>query len=224
MIHPSETLALQTVEDFLTPEELTQLRKLMDDELHTSGWTPRFQAEVLTAPPPAQEILDHATTRALPAIRQAIPSIGSAAPWCYTELTAGQRVPTHLDGIPNPGPVGCRLGRIGVVLDEPEAGGQFYIETTSSDHVWSGERVGEPQGFLPDTPLTHRHPHAPLPDTRQHEGEPAWLTSASRTRWTTDASPGTAIAYGAHLIHGVRPVGTGRLRKFVTDLLTAAHR
>ncbi|MEV8314936.1 hypothetical protein AB0Q95_12240 [Streptomyces sp. NPDC059900] len=222
MIHPSETLALQTVEDFLTRDELIRLRKFMDDELHTTGWVPHFEAEVLPAPPLAQEILGQAVTRALPAIRRAIPSIASAAPWGYTELTAGQRVPTHLDGIPDPGPIACRLGRIGVVLDEPEAGGEFYVETTSSDQVWTGEHVGGLQGFLPGTPLAHRNPHAPLPEVHRHDSEPAWLTSSSRTRWTTDAGPGTAIAYGAHLIHGVRPVRTGRLRKFVTDLLTGS--
>jgi hypothetical protein len=224
VIHVSETLALQTVEDFLTPEDLTQLRKIMDDELHVTGWTPRFQAEVLTAPPLAQEILQHATARALPAIRRTIPSIGSAAPWGYTELTEGQRVLTHLDGIPDPVAPACRLGRIGVVLEEAEVGGQFYIETTSSDHVWSGERAGEAQGFLPDTPLTYRLPHAPGPNVHQHDSEPAWLASASRSRWTTDAGAGVAVAYGAQVLHGVQPVRAGRLRKFVTDLLTGPAR
>ncbi|MEU8953691.1 hypothetical protein AB0C93_05250 [Streptomyces sp. NPDC048518] len=221
MIHISETLALQTVEEFLTPDELSQLRKIMDVEQRTTGWTPRFQAEVLPAPAAAQEILGFATERALPAIRQSMPSISAAAPWGYTELAPGAAVPTHLDGIPAPGTAPRRLGRLGVVLQDAEQGGEFYIETTSSNSVWTGEVVGEAEGFLPGTPLTQRLPHAPSQDTHVHDSEPAWLRAAQRTRWITDAGAGTGVAYGSQVIHGVLPVRAGLLRKFVTDLLDA---
>ncbi|MWA08511.1 hypothetical protein [Streptomyces sp. BA2] len=219
MIHISETLALQTVEDFLTPEELSQLRKIMDDEQHTTGWTPRFQAEVVLAPSPAQELLRHATERALPAIQRAMPSIQACADWGYTELTSGGRVPTHLDGIPALGTIPHRIGRIGVVLEGADTGGEFYIETTSHDGVWTGAVAGEADGFQPGTALTHKLPHSPGPDVHQHDSEPEWLRDAARSRWITDAGPGVAVAYGAQVIHGVLPVRAGRLRKFVTDLL-----
>lgn len=222
MIHISETLALHTTEGFLTAGDLTQLRKIMRAALDESGWRPRHQAEILLAPPAAQEILQDATRRALPAIRRTMPSITAAASWSYTELAAGQEVPTHLDGIPDPAKPPRRLGRIGVVLDDAEAGGDFYIETTSSPGIWTGEDVGEADGFLPGTPLTHCLPHAPEPDVHPHEGVPAWLEGARRTRWTTDARAGTAVAYGAQVIHGVNPVRAGTLRKFVTDLLDEA--
>ncbi|MFD0554821.1 hypothetical protein ACFQ0X_40925 [Streptomyces rectiviolaceus] len=152
MIHISETLALHTAEGFLTDSELGQLRKIMRVALDESGWQPRHQAEILLAPPAAQDILQDATRRALPAIRRTMPSIAAAAPWSYTELSPGQEVPTHLDGIPEPAMAPRRLGRIGVVLDGAEAGGDFYIETSSSPGIWSGENVGETEGFLPHTP------------------------------------------------------------------------
>lgn len=219
MIHISETLALHTTEGFLSDDELTQLRKIMRAELDATGWAPRHQAEILLAPPTAQDILQDAVHRALPAIRRTMPSIQAAAPWAYTELTTGQEVPTHLDGIPDPAAPPRRLGRIGVVLEDADAGGDFYIETTSSPTVWTGHEVGEPEGFLPGTPLTHRLPHAQEPDANPHEATPAWLTDARRTRWITDARAGTAVAYGSQVIHGVTPVRGGHLRKFVTDLL-----
>ncbi|MFD8543039.1 hypothetical protein [Streptomyces sp. NPDC059649] len=219
MIHISETLALQTVEDFLTGDDLTRLRKIMDAEQTATGWAPRFQAEVIPAPSLAQEILHQATARALPAIQRAMPSIGACAPWAYTELTSGDQVPTHLDGIPDPAGSPRRIGRIGVVLEDADQGGEFFIETTSSPTIWTGETVGEADGYLPGTPLTHRLEHAP--NGYPHDSAPTWLISAPRTRWTTDARPGVAVAYGAHVIHGVTPVRTGRLRKFVTDLLDA---
>ncbi|MFJ9854847.1 hypothetical protein [Streptomyces sp. NPDC101150] len=217
MIHISETLALQTVESFLTPEELTHLRKIMDDELETTGWQPRVQADVLSAPGPAQDILQQAVHRALAAIQRSMPSIRSAAPWGYTELGPRQRVPAHIDGIPDPGGSPRRLGRIGVLLTAPETGGEFYVETTAAPTVWSGTEVGHTEGYHHRTPLTHSQPHAPA--TGAHHKEPEWLAAAPRTRWVTHAGPGTATAYGAQVIHGVQPVRAGRLRKFVTDLL-----
>ncbi|MEV4436290.1 hypothetical protein [Streptomyces sp. NPDC049555] len=219
MIHISETLVLQTVEDFLDADELTHLRKVMAEERHATGWTPRHQAEVVPAPAAAQEVLGRATERALPAIRRAMPSIAAAAPWGYTELGTGQRVPTHLDGIPRHAVAPRRIGRIRVVLEEADEGGDFYVETTSSDAVWTGELAGEAEGFHAGTALTHRLPHAPGPDTHQHDSEPTWLRNARRTRWTTAAGAGVAVAYGAQVIHGVLPVRAGRVRKFVTDLL-----
>lgn len=226
MIHISETLALQTVEEFLTADALTQLRKIMDSEQEATGWTPRFQADVVPVPAQAEDILQSAVTRALPAIRRALPSIRAAAPWHYTELTSGHAVPTHLDGIPAPGVAPRRLGRIGVVLADADSGGDFYVETTAADSVWTGAYAGEAEGFLPGTPLSHRLPHAAEPEgphatgaVGPHAAEPAWLTGARRTRWITDARAGTAVAYGSQVIHGVLPVRAGRLRKFVTDLL-----
>ncbi|MEU1129098.1 hypothetical protein ABZ383_04420 [Streptomyces sp. NPDC005900] len=220
MIHISESLVLQSVEGFLTREELASLSKIMDADPHLADWSPRFQAEAVAVPPQAEEILQHATARAMPTLRRAIPSLRSAAPWGYTELTAGRCVPTHVDGIPDPEAEHCRLGRIGVVLEEADSGGEFYVETTADDSVWSGQVVGEKENFLPGTPLTRSMPHASGPASGPHHGVPGWLADADRTRWVTDVGAGVALAYGAQVIHGVRPVRGGRLRKFVTDLLT----
>ncbi|MBB5122968.1 hypothetical protein AF335_14345 [Streptomyces eurocidicus] len=214
MIHLSETLALQSVEGFLSPDELAQLGKIMDDELAASGWTPGTQAEVVRAPGDAQAILREATARALPVLRHVLPSVAADAPWGYTELTAGREVPAHIDGIPEPAVAPRRIGRIGVTLEQADAGGEFYVETTASATVWSGQVVGEREGYAAGTGLTRRLPHP-----NRHETEPVWLRDAVRTRWVTGAPAGVALAYGAQLVHGVLPVRSGRLRKFVTDLL-----
>ncbi|MFI2077725.1 hypothetical protein [Streptomyces triculaminicus] len=218
MIRLSETLALQSVEDFLTADELGRLGKIMDAELEVTGWRPAHQADVVAAPGQAQEILRAATDRALPVLRRVLPSVAGADVWHYTELTAGQEVPAHIDGIPRPDVAPRRIGRIGMVLELPESGGQFYVDTTSGPSVWSGVVVGGAEGYAEGTALTHRLPHD---RAHQHQGEPEWLRAAARTRWITDAPAGVALAYGAQLIHGVLPVRAGRMRKFVTDLLDA---
>ncbi|PSJ25761.1 hypothetical protein B7P34_26440 [Streptosporangium nondiastaticum] len=214
MIRLTETLALQSVEDFLTAAEREHLIKIMDSELAATGWRPRHQAEVLRAPAPAQEILRAATARSLHVLQRALPSVAADARWGYTELTEGQCVPTHVDGIPDPATAPRRIGRIGVVIEQADEGGEFYIETTASPAVWTGELVGEPEGYAPGTPLTHRFPHAP-----DHAAVPTWLEDVPSTRWVTPAGAGTGLAYGAQVLHGVQPVRAGRLRKFVTDLL-----
>ncbi|MFE5868191.1 hypothetical protein ACFQ6V_05970 [Streptomyces roseifaciens] len=219
MIHLTETLALQSVEDFLTEAERAHLVKIMDSELAATGWKPRHQAEVLRAPAPAQEILRAATARALHVLQRALPSVTADARWDYTELTAGQQIPTHIDGIADPAVAPRRIGRIGVVVEPAEAGGEFYIETTASPSVWSGAIVGEPEGYAPGTPLTHRLPHV-----HDHAAIPAWLQEVPCTRWVTPAGAGTALAYGAQVLHGVQPIRAGKLRKFVTDLLDTPAR
>ncbi|MFI1970481.1 hypothetical protein [Streptomyces cinnamoneus] len=217
MISLGETLALQTVEHFLQPEELTQLRKIMDQHLRVAGWTSGPYAQLLLAPDGAQEILRQATARSLPVIRRSMPSIDGDVPWHYTELLPGMSVPAHIDGIPHPATPPRRLGRIGVVVEEADGGGQFYLETTSSGAVWSGHDVGEADGYADGTPLTHDAPHLPGPDV--HAAEPPWLAGVRRTRWISDSGAGTAVAYGAQVLHGVTTVQAGRLRKFVTDLV-----
>ncbi|GGX97728.1 hypothetical protein [Streptomyces hiroshimensis] len=219
MIHLTETLALQSVEEFLTPAELRQLVKIMDHEIAATGWKPRRQAEVFRAPGLAQEILRSATARALHVLQRALPSVAADARWDYTELTAGQHIPTHIDGIPDPAVAPRRIGRIGVVLEDADAGGEFYIETTAGPAVWTGTVVGEAEGYAPGTPLTHRMPHL-----GGHEAVPAWLRDVDSTRWVTATRPGTALAYGAQVLHGVQPVRAGKLRKFVTDLLDTPAR
>ncbi|MFC5147835.1 hypothetical protein [Streptomyces aureoversilis] len=219
MIHLTETLALQSVEEFLTPAELGQLVKIMDSEIAATGWKPRRQAELLRAPGLAQEILRAATARALHVLQRALPSVAADARWDYTELTAGQHIPTHVDGIPDPAVAPRRIGRIGVVLEDADEGGEFYIETTAAPAVWTGAVVGEAEGYAPGTPLTHRMPHL-----GGHEAVPAWLRDIDSTRWVTPTRPGTALAYGAQVLHGVQPVRAGKLRKFVTDLLDTPAR
>ncbi|MEU5129800.1 hypothetical protein [Streptomyces mobaraensis] len=216
MIHISETLALQTVEDFLDAEERARLAKFVDADPVASR-RPVRQAEVVPAPAGAGEILRRATERALPAIRRALPSVRDAGPWGYTELWPGDAVPTHLDGIPSPGTAPRRIGRIGVSVADADEGGLFYVETTSSGAPWTGAVAGETEGFAPGTPLTRCLPHQPA--GRGHAAEASWLSRTPTTRWTTAAPAGVAVAYGSQLIHGVTPVTRGRLRKFVADLL-----
>ncbi|GAA0479392.1 hypothetical protein ABZ951_18455 [Streptomyces sp. NPDC046215] len=218
MIHISETLAVQTVEDFLGAEEVSRLNKVMDSE--AAGWRPRSQAEILPAPALAEEILTQAVARSLPAIRRVMPSIAGAAPWGYTVLTAGQCVPTHLDGIVGARTAPRRIGRIGVVIAEAAEGGEFYVETTADPAPWTTTVLGEADGYVPGTPLARSLPHAMAGDP--HAREARWLAAVDRTRWITHAGAGVAVAYGAQLIHGVTPVVRGRVRKFVADLLDTA--
>ncbi|WP_246177298.1 hypothetical protein [Streptomyces paromomycinus] len=216
VIHISETLMLQTVEEFLTAEEISRLVKIMDSE--AAGWRPRHQAEVLKAPATAQEVLADATQRALPAIRRSMPSIAGSGHWGYTELAVGESVPTHLDGITSPRTPPRRIGRIGVTIADAAEGGRFYIETTSDSAPWTDTLLGAADGYEPDTPLTRSLPHGPA----AHEDTPQWLSAPRKSRWLTDAGPGVAVAYGAQVIHGVTPVLRGRVRKFVTDLVDTA--
>ncbi|MEU9191256.1 hypothetical protein AB0D14_43600 [Streptomyces sp. NPDC048484] len=64
MINTSETLAVQTIENFLTIDETAQVTKIVDDQLAATGWVPARPSEGLTPPDAAQEILTAAIDRA----------------------------------------------------------------------------------------------------------------------------------------------------------------
>ncbi|MFG3258738.1 hypothetical protein [Streptomyces sp. NPDC048172] len=221
MIHVSETVALQTIEDFLTEEEAAQLVKVMDLELGASGWRPRHQADVLPAPDAALHVLHQAFDRALPTVRRTMPSIAAALRWGYTELRPGDRVPTHLDGIPDPETPPRRIGRIGVTLTDAEEGGVFYVATSSSATPWTGRALGPDDGYQDGTRLARSLPHEAA-YVREHLGESHWISETPKTHWHTDAPARTAVAYGAQLMHGVTPVRRGLARKFVADLADGA--
>lgn len=212
MIHMSETLALQTVEDFLSEEERSRLCKIVDSELGPSGV---LQKHVM-APDLAQQILEQATRRALPAIRRVMPSVSGAHPWHYVELPPGGRVPTHLNGIPDPQTRPRCIARLGVVITDAAEGGEFYIATTSSPAVWTDSTLNAEEGFAPGTLLATRVDHEQADDEQL-----AWMSSIPQSRWITDGRAGVAVAYGAQLMHGVTAVRRGVLRKFVTSLTEA---
>ncbi|MGW1076119.1 hypothetical protein [Streptomyces sp. NPDC002537] len=216
MIHISETLAIQTVEEFLGTDETARLTKIMDSE--AAGWRPHRQAELLPAPALAQEILSLAAVRALPAIRRAMPSVAAIAPWSYTELAIGQCVPSHVDGIASPRTAPRRIGRIRVLIAEADEGGEFYAETTADPAPWTTTMLGVADGYVSGTPLARSLPHEVAEDPTPQD---QWLAGTARTRWLTRAGRGVAVAYGAQLIHGVTPVVRGRARLFVTDLTDA---
>ncbi|WP_237306794.1 hypothetical protein [Streptomyces alboflavus] len=77
-------------------------------------------------------------------------------------------------------------------------------------------RGGGTRGLRPRHPA---HPRAAPHARAQSRGELA--RAHPRTRWTTDAAPGVFLAYGAQILHGVTPVRSGTLRKFVADLVDA---
>ncbi|MFF1378936.1 hypothetical protein [Streptomyces sp. NPDC058308] len=216
MIHISETFALHSVEEFLTDEEISQLNKIVDnDAVRPPGETgSRYEH----APDAAQAMLQQAFARALPSLRDVMPNVAGTGQWAYAEVAEGDCIPVHVDGIPDPSARPRRIGRIGIVIRAADAGGQFYVATTSSPALWSGAELGEADGFAAGTRQTRSMPHEMSPSPSVHAA-PNWAQDMPQTRWTTDAPAGTAVAYGAQLLHGVAPVTRGVVRKFVTDLL-----
>lgn len=182
MIHVSETFALSTVEDFLTEEDVEQLNKIMDAEPGTQR-AGSLSAHI-TAPDAAQYVLQQAVERALPAIRSTMPSVAAAGAWDYAELAPGDYVHVHLDGIPAPAVPPRRIGRMGVTIRKADEGGLFYVATSSSPGLWTGEELGEAEGYSAGTKLTRqleggRDQHA-APLSADLGGEPAQDTVDDR--------------------------------------------
>ncbi|MCC3776152.1 hypothetical protein [Streptomyces sp. UNOB3_S3] len=210
MIHMTETLAVQTVEGFLTPEETDELTKILDDHLAVTGWVPARPSEGTTPPEAAQAILDRAMRRALPALRRAFPSATGTDPWLYHDLGPGDRIRSHVHGVGDPEARPQRIARVAFNLQDADSGGEFYLDTSSADALWSDATTTGAGGPAPGTRFVH--------EITARTG-PVKLDSLPRTRWTCSPPPGTTVVYGTQLVHGVLPVVEGRVRKLITNLL-----
>ncbi|MCA6091876.1 hypothetical protein LE181_06810 [Streptomyces sp. SCA3-4] len=209
MIHMTETLAVQTLEGFLTPDETTELTKVLDEHLAATGWVPARPSQGLTPPEAAQTIMDTALQRALPAIRRAFPSTTGIEPWLYHDLKPGDEIRPHVHGVGDPQSRPQRIARVGFDLQNAERGGEFYLDTCSADALWS-DVTATGSDYAPGT----RFVHAITARTG-----PVRLADIPHTRWTCSPPPGTTVVYGIQLVHGVRRIEEGRVRKLITTLL-----
>ncbi len=209
MINTSETLAVQTIENFLTPDETAQVTKIIDDHLAATGWVPARPSEGLAPPDAAQEILSDAIDRAMPVVRRAFPSANSVAPWLYHDLKPGDRIRSHVHGMGDPDERPVRLARVVFNLQDADSGGEFYLDTSACEELWT-DRTAEADGvFEPGTRFVH--------EITARSG-PVSLDAIAATRWICHPPAGATLVYGAQLIHGVTPVISGRARKLITDL------
>lgn len=237
MIHIAETLTVSSIENFLTPGEITTLISAVDDALGDDGLR-RFDTERTTTlhsipgrtseqamavyepagrleihPPPetAAKVLAHAVERAMPALRRALPALTACREWMYVEYAPGQHITPHVDGIaPSPADPIRQLAGISVVLEHAEDGGDFFVETTSHPALWSDQHGGD--GYYPAMAFTH--------DGADHSAD--WFRTMPRTRWSVHPAPGTALLYGSQVTHGTEPVRAGRERKFISWLISEA--
>lgn len=97
------------------------------------------------------------------------------------------------------------------MIREAEAGGAFYVESTSSDRLWNTrlEHDAREQGYAGGMWLAH--------DGADHSAD--WYAAMPRTRWSVSPAPGTALLYGSQLTHGTKPVSLGRVAKFISWLI-----
>ncbi|MEU4208658.1 hypothetical protein AB0F13_01420 [Streptomyces sp. NPDC026206] len=189
MITLTETLAVDTVDEFLTNEEVARLSRAMDSFIQRTGWKPAYVGEELVVlPDEVQDALQAATLHHLPEIRRTFPSAMGCSPWQLIQFDAGEGAVHHLDGIgADPLTAPRHVARIGVTIQDAEAGGQFFFETTSSTDLWDPRfsegttpgyadgmrftRIAPPRQDLPAGPgdrLDPRGPWHPLDHARRH--------------------------------------------------------
>ncbi|WP_116211580.1 hypothetical protein [Streptomyces olivoreticuli] len=241
MIHIAETVTVGSVEGFLGTEELAQITSVMDgfltekararfgEERTTSiheipghshdqamvVYEPAGRVEMPKVPAEVEQVLQHAFDRARPALSRVMPSITACRPWTYVEYGPGQHITSHLDSIaPDPLAWPRQIAGISVVISEAEAGGAFYVESSSSDRLWNTclDQAGK-YDYADGMWLAH--------DGADHSAD--WFTQMPRTRWSVNPSPGAALLYGSQLAHGTEPVDRGRVAKFISWLIAEKH-
>ncbi|MFD4371863.1 hypothetical protein [Streptomyces sp. NPDC058486] len=240
MIHIAETVTTGSVEGFLTRAERDQLGSLIrtflteerrghfgekrissiheipghSAEQAMAVYEPAGRVEIANIPEQAEKLLQDAFDRARPALSRVMPSITTCRPWTYVEYGPEQHITSHLDGIaPNPLGWPRQIAGISVVISEAEAGGGFYVETSSDSRLWNTRLDYSPRsGYAHGMWLAH--------DGADHSAD--WFARMSRTRWSVSPTPGTALLYGSQLAHGTEPVIRGRCAKFISWLTAEA--
>ncbi|WP_131770257.1 2OG-Fe(II) oxygenase [Candidatus Protofrankia californiensis] len=235
MIHIAETLNIGSIEGFLTPGEMRELTAVMDAALADDGsrrydtertstlhsipghtprqamdiYEPAGRLETQELPQRAVTLLAAAVERATPALKRAMPVLTACREWMYVEYGPGQHITPHLDGIaPDPTIWPRQIAGISVALERAEDGGEFFVETTSADALWSPQHPGD----------GYHQPMAFARDGADHSAD--WFRTLPRTRWHVTPQPGTALLYGSQLTHGTEPVRQGRERKFISWLIS----
>lgn len=234
-ISMSETLMTGSIEEFLNTHETELLTGLMNAFLHRSGrsifdeertssihevlslashavraaYEPEGRVEVMTIPAEAEVLLQRAFHRAAPAIHRLCPSASVCRPWTYVEYGVGQHITPHVDGIaPDPLSWPRQIAGISVLIQKADAGGEFFIETASSEAIWNSVAPAD-SGYAVDMQLAHEGADETSP----------WFRAMRKTRWIVDPPVSTALMYGSQLTHGTQPVKVGRARKFISWLV-----
>ncbi|KNB54223.1 hypothetical protein [Streptomyces caatingaensis] len=219
MITLTETLAVDTVDAFLTAGEVARLAEAVERHIVRTGWQPSYVGEELRElPDEVQDVLDAATRRHLPEIRRTFPAVTGVSPWQLIQFGPGEGAVRHMDGIAaDPFGTPRHVARIGVTVEDAREGGEFFFETTSSEGVWDTRHDGtSAPGYAEGMRFTRIAPHDRI---SRDEPDTAWIHEVRGVPWTTPAGAGTGIVYGAQLIHGITPVVSGRCRKFITGLV-----
>lgn len=237
MIHIAETVGVGSIENFLSADERAYLSELMNDVLITEEavrfgnerrisiheipghsaeqamavYEPAGRIEIPAIPESADKLLGDAFERARPALSRVMPSITLCRPWTYVEYEVGQHITSHLDGIaPDPLAWPRQIAGISVVITQADAGGDFYVETASSDRLWNGQAPDAAvNGYADGMWLAHDGA----------DNSATWFQQLPRTRWSVAPAPGTALLYGSQLAHGTLPVTAGRVAKFISWLV-----
>ncbi|KIE23727.1 hypothetical protein LK08_28495 [Streptomyces sp. MUSC 125] len=238
MIHIAETLSIRTVEDFLTPPETERLSHIMGKALGPHGqdrydaarrttihaipghspaqarevYEPAGRVEMTDIPREATALLDQALKHHMATITRTLPSVTGHRPWTYLEYGPGQHITPHADGIaPDPLDRPRQIAAATVTLtDTHTAGGAFYVETTGAETLWTDQEAPVGTGYAPGMRFAHDGADMSSP----------WFRTMPRTRWSVSPTPGTLVLFGSQLVHGTEPVRIGRIRKFLTLLLS----
>lgn len=226
----NETLAISSIEHFLTPSEIERVIALVDDHkagvpdalwratgraksVHTvpglsreatmAAYEPAGRVELEPVPTGVRDILGEAVERWLPALHRVVPSVSNGGEWIYLEYAQGQFITSHVDYAIDmlTHPDGS-LGH----ADAHVCGISLALTDDHSGGEFFVETSGASELWRED------HPHL-IADGADHTS--VWFPRTECTRWTAHSAVGTALLYGSQVIHGTLPVSGGVAKKIV---------
>jgi len=217
-----ETFLAYSIEQFLTPEELSWLSRSLQDHvsgcsansanaltrgrsIHSIGglslnecthvYSPKGRTELEPLPRDIFEFAQSIFDRNLGRIRRSFPSARRSVGWTYIGYQQGQFIVPHIDFASDHGVPGTeKVAAISVALNGNYSGGEFFIETCSAKELWN------------DIGNELRSDATPNND---------WFLSMPKTRWIARPLEGDALLVGSRLVHGTLPVIQGVAQKLL---------
>jgi hypothetical protein len=219
-----QTLRVSSVAGLLWPSELEEIRAIVRSAIETRRaefevtnrdrsvhridgetlerakevYEPDGRIEFDELPIDAAKIVEAAVLRRIDDIRTFFPNARCSEAWFYVEYAAGQHITPHVDYPHNElDPSAPKIAALSVLIDEPDEGGEFFVETYSDRLVWNEEGL-----LRPDMDFNN-------PKFRE----------ARRARWTSSLAAGDAVLCGTQMVHGTEPVRKGTSAKLIGFLM-----
>jgi hypothetical protein len=163
-------------------------------------YEPNGRLELMGLPREIEAAASALVGRAMPLLEQLLPAVTGHSQWIYVEYSVGQYITPHIDGVVAEDSDSERqIAGINLWLNDDFEGGEFVVSTDASMTLIGPEWRSSPGVYGADS-------------------RTQWFNDLDLADWVIKPRRGTALVYGAQLVHSTRPVVRGTAKRLISFL------